>query len=167
MKRFFITVLLAVFAVFAFNSCETMDPENDFTGTIYGFWVVDKLEVETSLTVNGETITNTSTTDFSNDYCRLLLDTSHIATGWYNLKMDIEAFTYDENTKKLTFKEGLDIGDNGKAIVFLGVYDVELNGDKMILRQPKASVGGTTLGASESATYTLHRAPKTETPKEQ
>ena len=96
MKRFFSTVLLAVFAAFAFNSCETMDPEKDFTGTIYGFWVVDKLEVETSLTVNGETITNTSTTDFSNDYCRLLLDTSHIATGWYNLKMDIEAFLRKE-----------------------------------------------------------------------
>ena len=167
MKRFFSVVFVAILAAFAFNSCETMDPEKDFTGTIYGFWIVDKLEVEASLTVNGETINNTSTTDFTKEYCRLLLDTSNIATGWYNLKMDIETFSYDENTKKLTFKEGLDIGDNGKAIVFLGVYDVELNGDQMILRQPKASIGGSTLGASESATYTLHRAPKTETPKEQ
>ncbi len=168
MKRFFSTILIAVFALFAFNSCETWDPEKDFSGTIYGFWVVDKLEVNASITVNGSTTTNTSTTDFSNEYCRLNLDTSGIATLWFNLEFpDSEAFTYDESAKRIEFKKGLDKGDDGKAIVLLGIYDVELKGDTMILRQPEAAIGGSTLGASERATYYFHRAPKSEKPKDQ
>ena len=168
MKRFFSAILIAAFAAFAFNSCETMDPEKDFSGTIYGFWVVDKLEVEASLTINGSTNTSTSTTDFSNEkYCRLNLDTSGLATLWFNGEFpDVENFTYDEASKRIEFKKGLDKGDNGKAIVLLGIYDVELKGDQMILRQPEASIGGNTLGASERATYYFHRAPKSETPKE-
>ena len=59
----------------------------------------------------------------------------------------------------------MDVGNDGKAIVLLGVYDVELNGDQMIFRQPKAEIGDDTLGASESATYTFHRAPVSEKPK--
>lgn len=167
MKRFFSTILIAVFAAFAFNSCETWDPEKDFSGTIYGFWVVDKLEVNASLTVNGSTTTNTSTTDFSNEYCRLNLDTSGLATLWFNLKMDVERFIYDKDKNRIEFKEGVDLGDDGKAIVFLGIYDVELKDDTMILRQPEAAIGGNTLGASERATYYLHRAPKSEKPKDQ
>ena len=166
MKRFFTALLLAVIAALSFNSCETMNPEKDFSGTIYGFWIVDKLDVEASLTVNGETVSSTSTTDFSKDYCRLNLDTSNMATLWYGIKFDIEVFTYDDNTKKITFKEGVDVRNDGKAIVLLGIYDVELNGDQMILRQPKAEIGGENLGASERATYFLHRAPLSETPKE-
>ena len=167
MKRFFSTILIAVFAAFAFNSCETLDPEKDFSGTIYGFWVVDKLEVDASVTAAGTTHQNTSTIDFSKDYCRLNLDPSHIATLWYNLEFpDTEAFSYDESTKRIEFKKGLDKGDNGKAIVLLGVYDVELNGDQMIFRQPEASVGVFGFGASERATYYFHRAPKSEKPKE-
>ena len=167
MKRFFSTILIAVFAAFAFNSCESLDPEKDFSGTIYGFWVVDKLEVDAALTINGHTTSTTSTTDFSKDYCRLNLDPSHIATLWYNLEFpDTEAFSYDESTKRIEFKKGLDKGDNGKAIVLLGIYDVELNGDQMIFRQPEASVGVFGFGASERATYYFHRAPKSEKPKE-
>ena len=166
MKRIFSTVLIAVFAALAFNSCETMDPEKDFSGTIYGFWVVDKLDVETSLSVNGETVTGTSTTDFSNQYCRLNLDTSNLATLWYGLKFDVEYFTYDNDAQKITFKEAVDVSNDGKAIVLLGVYDVELDGDKMIFRQPKAEIGNENLGASERATYTFHRAPNDEKPKE-
>ena len=167
MKRFFSTILIAVFAAFAFNSCESLDPEKDFSGTIYGFWVVDKLEVDASVTIAGTTHQNTSTIDFSKDYCRLNLDPSHIATLWYNLEFpDTEAFSYDESTKRIEFKKGLDKGDNGKAIVLLGVYDVELNGDQMIFRQPEASVGVFGFGASERATYYFHRAPKSEKPKE-
>ena len=167
MKKIFSTILIAVFAAFAFNSCETLDPEKDFSGTIYGFWVVDKLEVDASVTAAGTTHQNTSTIDFSKDYCRLNLDPSHIATLWYNLEFpDTEAFSYDESTKRIEFKKGLDKGDNGKAIVLLGVYDVELNGDQMIFRQPEASVGVFGFGASERATYYFHRAPKSEKPKE-
>ena len=167
MKKIFSTILIAIFAAFAFNSCETLDPEKDFSGTIYGFWVVDKLEVDASVTAAGTTHQNTSTIDFSKDYCRLNLDPSHIATLWYNLEFpDTEAFSYDESTKRIEFKKGLDKGDNGKAIVLLGVYDVELNGDQMIFRQPEASVGVFGFGASERATYYFHRAPKSEKPKE-
>ena len=167
MKKLFSTILIAVFAAFAFNSCESMDPNKDFSGTIYGFWVVDKLEVEASLTINGNINTTTSTTDFSKEYCRLNLDPSGIATLWFNLEFpDSEAFTYDETAKRIEFKKGLDKGDNGKAIVLLGIYDVELKNDVMILRQPEASIGTGTLGASERATYYFHRAPKTETPKD-
>ena len=167
MRRFFSSIIIALFAALAFNSCETMDPDKDFSGTPYGFWVVDKLEVEASVTVNGNTTSTTSTTDFSKEYCRLNLDTSHMATLWFNLEFpDTEAFSYDEATKKIEFKKGLDKGDNGKAIVLFGIYDVQLSGDTMVLRQPEASFGGSTLGASERATYYFHRAPKNETPKE-
>jgi hypothetical protein len=166
MKRFILSAMVALCAAFAFSSCETLDPDKDFSGTPYGFWVVDKLEVEVSTTVNGNTTKHTSTTDFTKDYCRLLLDTSHIANLWYNLDTDFETFTYDSEAKRMTFKESLNAGDNGKAIVLLGIYDVTLTGDNMVLAQPEASIGGSTLGASERATYYFHRAPKAEQPKE-
>lgn len=167
MKRFFSTILIAFCAVLAFSSCETLDPDKDFSGTPYGFWIVDKLEVEASLTINGNTTKSTNTTDFSSEYCRLNLDTSHIATLWFNLEWpDSEAFTYDEAAKRIEFKKGLDKGDDGKAIVLLGIYDVVLQGDTMILRQPEASIGIGGYGASERSTYYFHRAPKSEKPKE-
>lgn len=167
MKKFFCITLTALCAILAFNSCETLDPDKDFSGTIYGFWVVDKLEVDASLTINGTTTSHKSTTDFSTEYCRLNLDTSHIATLWFNAKWpDAETFTYNESTKQIEFKKGLDKGDNGKAIVLLGIYDVILDGDNLILRQPEASAGAFGYGASEQATYYLHRAPKSEKPKE-
>lgn len=166
MKRLFLSTIVALCAAFAFNSCETLDPNKDFSDTPYGFWVVDKLEVEVSTTVNGNTTKHTSTTNFSGDYCRLNLDTSHMAALWYNLDLDLESFTYDEGAKRLTFKESLNAGDNGKAIILLGIYDVELSGDSMVLRQPEAAIGGTTIGASERATYYFHRAPKSEQPKD-
>ena len=167
MKRFFSTILIAFCAVLAFSSCETLDPDKDFSGTPYGFWIVDKLEVEESLTIKGNTTKSTNTTDFSSEYCRLNLDTSHIATLWFNLEWpDSEAFTYDEAAKRIEFKKGLDKGDDGKAIVLLGIYDVVLQGDTMILRQPEASIGIGGYGASERSTYYFHRAPKSEKPKE-
>ena len=166
MKRFFSTILIVVFAVLALNSCEGLDPEKDYSGTIYGFWIVDKLETEASVTIDGDPHTVTTTTNYSSDYCRLLLDPSHLATLWFNLEWpDTEAFIYDETTKRIEFKKGLDKGDNGKAIVLLGVYDVELIGDTMIFRQPEASIMIGDSGASERATYYFHRAPKTEQPK--
>ena len=167
MRKFFSIALIALCAAFALTSCETLDPDKDFSGTIYGFWVVDKLEVDASLTINGTTTSHTSTTDFTGEYCRLNLDTSHIATLWFNLEWpDSETFTYSESTNQIEFKKGLDKGDNGKAIVLLGIYDVILDGDNMILAQPEAAVGVGGYGASERATYYLHRAPKSEKPKE-
>ena len=117
MKRIFSTVLIALCAVLAFSSCETLDPDKDFSGTIYGFWVVDKLVVDASVTINGKTTTTSTPTDFSGEYCRLNLDTSHIATLWFNLEWpDTETFTYNESTQRIEFKKGLDKGDNGKAL---------------------------------------------------
>ena len=167
MKRFITVFVIAVCAALAFSSCETLDPDKDFSGTPYGFWVVDKLEVDASITINGTTTSTTHTTDFTRDYCRLNLDTSHIATLWFNLEWpDSEAFTYDESTKRIEFKKGLDKGDNGRAIVLFGIYEVQLNGDNMVLRQPEAAIGVAGYGASERATYYFHRAPKSEKPKE-
>lgn len=156
-----------VLAAFTFSSCETLDPDKDFSGTPYGFWIVDKLEVEASLTILGNTTKTTHTTDFSSEYCRLNLDTSNIATLWFNLEWpDSERFSYNESTKRIEFKKGLDKGDDGKAIVLLGIYDVTLEGDRMILHQPEASTGDIFgFGGSEQATYYLHRAPKSEKPK--
>ena len=163
MRKFFSITMIALCAAFALTSCETLDPDKDFSGTIYGFWVVDKLEVDASLTINGTTTSHTSTTDFTGEYCRLNLDTSHIATLWFNLEWpDSETFTYSESTNQIEFKKGLDKGDNGKAIVLLGVYDVILDGDNLILAQPQAAVGVGGYGASERATYYLHRAPTNE-----
>ena len=167
MKRIFSTLLIGLCAAFAFSSCETMDPDKDFSGTIYGFWVVDKLEVDVSLTILGSTTTTKHTTDYSSEYCRLNLDTSNLATLWFNLEFpDVESFRYDASTGMMEFKKGLDKGDNGKAIVLLGIYEVQLNGDNMVLRQPEASIGVFGYGASERATYYLHRAPKTEKPRD-
>ena len=166
MKKILPFILAAVCAALVFSSCETLDPNKDFDGTIYGLWVAETLEVEVETTINGNTTTSKSTTDFSKDYCRLNLDTSTIATLWYNLDLDFETFSFDESAMRITFKESLNAGDDGKAIVLLGIYDVQLTGDKMILSQPKASVGGTALGASERAVYTFHRAPKTEKPRD-
>ena len=167
MKRIFSTLLIALCAVLAFSSCETLDPDKDFSGTIYGFWVVDKLVVDASVTINGKTTSSTTTTDFSGEYCRLNLDTSHIATLWFNLEWpDSEKFSYDESTQRIEFKKGLDKGDDGKAIVLLGIYDVTLNGDTMVLRQPEAAIGIDDYRASERATYYFHRAPKSEKPKD-
>ena len=93
-----------VLAAFTFSSCETLDPDKDFSGTPYGFWIVDKLEVEASLTVLGTTTKTTHTTDFSSEYCRLNLDTSNIATLWFNLEWpDSERFSYNESTKRIEF----------------------------------------------------------------
>ena len=166
MKRFFSTILIAVLAAFAFSSCETMDPNKDFSGTIYGFWVVDKLEVEAAVTIDGDPHSIVTTTNFDKDYCRLNLDPSGLATLWYNLDMDIERFQYNDDTKKIEFKESTNAGDNGKAIVLLGIDDVELDEDQMIFRQPKASIGTDAYNASESATYYFHRAPVSEKPKD-
>ena len=160
MKKFFCSVIIAACAALAFCSCETLDPDKDFSGTIYGFWVVDKLEVTTETTTNGTTNSHTSTTDFSNVYGRLLLDTSNLAQVWCNLlHTDIESFTYDESKGQIVFKEALDAHDDGKAIIFLGKYDVILDGDRMTLRQPEATLKvGDLFGAKERSTYTLHRA---------
>lgn len=166
MKRLITSFLIALGAAFAFSSCETLDPDKDFSGTPYGFWIVDKLEVEASVTINGNTTSSTNTTDFTGDYCRLNLDTSHMAALWYNLDLDLETFSYDESARRITFQESLNAGDNGKAIVLLGIYDVELDGEKMVLRQPESAITIGNNGVSEQATYYFHRAPKTEKPKE-
>ena len=167
MKKFFNILLVGICAAFALSSCETMDPDKDFSGTPYGFWVVDKLEVEASLTINGNKTSATNTTDFSTEYCRLRLDTSNIATLWFNFEVpDFETFSYDKSKGQIFFKEGLDKGDNGKAIVLLGTYDVILEGDNMTLRQPEAGIEIDGYGASQRATYYFHRAPKTEQPRD-
>ncbi|MCR5710789.1 MAG: hypothetical protein K6G79_09955 [Bacteroidales bacterium] len=168
MKKYFFSILVCVCAAFAFSSCETLDPEKDFSGTPFGFWVFDKLEVEASLTIAGNTTVTKNTTDLSTEYCRLNLDTSNIATLWFNFEFpDTEAFAYDKSASRIFFKKGLDKGDNGKAIVLLGTYDVILNGNTMVLSQPEASVVVGGYGASERATYYLHRAPKNEKPREE
>ena len=167
MKKLLSIALIAVCAALSFTSCETMDPDKDFDGTIYGFWVVDKLVVDASLTINGTTTSHTSTTDFSGEYCRLNLDTSNIATLWFNLEWpDSETFIYNGETKRIEFKKGLDKGDNGKAIVLLGIYDVILEGDNLILSQPESAIEIGDYGASQRSTYYFHRAPKSEKPKD-
>ena len=165
MKNTFTTIVSCLFAALSLISCNNLDPEKEFDGTPYGFWVVDSLLVEVSTTINGNTTQSSSTTDFTRDYCRLRLDTLQIASLWYNFDLDLESFSYNEKAKRIQFREGLNAGDNGKAIVLLGYYDVILNEDKMVLRQPEASIGGSVYGVSERATYYLHRAPKTEKPK--
>lgn len=166
MKKAIIAAICCAFIALAAISCGSLDPEKDYEGTPYGFWIVDSLNVEVSTTVNGNTTKHSSNTDFTRDYCRLSLDTLHIATLWYNFDLDIETFSYVESTKRITFKEGLNAGDDGKAIVLLGVYDVELSDNSMVMRQPEASISGTIFGASERATYYFHRAPKSEKPKD-
>ena len=167
MKRFFSIILIGICAAMAFSSCVPLERSDDEKGTPYGFWVVDKLVVEASITINGNTTSTTNTTDFSTEYCRLQLSKANLATLWFNLEFpDIEAFSYNASTGIMEFKKGLDKGDNGKAIVLLGIYNVQVNGDNMILSQPEASVGVLGYGASERATYYFHRAPKTEKPRE-
>ena len=167
MKKTMMAILGCVIAAMMAFSCDPVDPENVTEGAPYGFWVVDSLQVEVSTTINGNTTRHFSSTDFTKDYCRLNLDSLQVASLWYNFDLDLESFFYNEKTQRITFKEGLNAGDNGKAIVLLGVYDVELTDSRMVLRQPEAVIGGTTYGASERATYYLHRAPKSEKPKEQ
>ena len=167
MKKIFSFLLIGICAAMVFSSCEPLNREDDEPGTPYGFWVVDKLVVEASITINGNTTSTTNTTDFSSEYCRLQLGKTNYATLWFNFEFpDTEAFNYNASTGMIEFKKGLDKGDNGKAIVLLGIYEVQLNGDNMILRQPEASVGLFGYGASERATYYFHRAPKNEQPKD-
>ena len=167
MKKILSTILIGVCAALLFCSCEPLNREDDEPGTPYGFWVVDKLVVEASITINGNTTSTTNTTDFSSEYCRLQLGKTNYATLWFNLEFpDTEAFNYNASTGMIEFKKGLDKGDNGKAIVLLGIYEVQLSGDNMILRQPEASIGVFGYGASERATYYFHRAPKNEQPKD-
>ena len=167
MKKILSTILIGVCAALIFCSCEPLTREDDEPGTPYGFWVVDKLVVEASITINGNTTSTTNTTDFSSEYCRLQLGKTNYATLWFNFEFpDTEAFNYNASTGMIEFKKGLDKGDNGKAIVLLGIYEVQINGDNMILRQPEASVGLFGYGASERATYYFHRAPKNEQPKD-
>ena len=167
MKKILSTILIGVCAALIFCSCEPLNREDDEPGTPYGFWVVDKLVVEASITINGNTTSTTNTTDFSSEYCRLQLGKTNYATLWFNFEFpDTEAFNYNASTGMIEFKKGLDKGDNGKAIVLLGIYEVQINGDNMILRQPEASVGLFGYGASERATYYFHRAPKNEQPKD-
>ena len=167
MNRLFSTILIGICVAMAFSSCVPLERSDDEKGTPYGFWVVDKLVVEASITINGNTTSTTNTTDFSTEYCRLQLSKSNLATLWFNLEFpDIEAYSYNASTGMMEFKKGLDKGDNGKAIVLLGLYEVEVNGDNMVLRQPEASIGVFGYGASERATYYLHRAPMSEKPRE-
>ena len=166
MKKTLFALFCVICATLSFSACDTLDPEKETDGTPFGFWVVDSLIVDVSTTINGNTTRSSSTTDFTRDYCRLSLSETFLASLWYNFDLDIESFTYTESNKRIAFKEGLNAGDNGKAIVLLGVYDVEISGDKMVLRQPEAVIGGSTFGASERATYFFHRAPKSEKPKE-
>ena len=167
MKKFFSTILIGICAAMFFCSCVPLEREDDEPGTPYGFWVVDKLVVDASVTINGNTTTTTNTTDFSSEYCRLNISKTNFATLWFNLEFpDTEAFTYNASTGIMEFKKGLDKGDNGKAIVLLGIYEVEVKGDNMILRQPEASVGIFGYGASERATYYFHRAPRNEKPRD-
>ena len=168
MKKSILAIIACICTTFVFCACESLNSDNN-KGTVYGLWVVDSLNVEVSTTINGNTTKHTSLTNFTTDYCRLYLeDNMLLATLWYNFDTDIEGFSYVEtdSSRRITFKEGLNAGDNGKAIVLLGIYDVELIGDRMIFKQPEASIGGTTYGASERATYYFHRAPKSEKPKD-
>ncbi len=166
MRKVFSTILIAACAVLAFNACTATDPDENLAGTPYGFWVVDQLTVETEAVVNGTANKVTSNTDYSDVYGRLYLDKSNLAQVWCNLfHTDIETFTYDATTKRITFKESLDASDDGKAIVFLGIYDVTLSGDKMILSQPEASIGNDQYALKERAIYTLHRVPVSEKPE--
>ena len=163
MKRLIIASMAAIIAALAFCSCEEIGPDSEYSGTPYGFWVVDSLQVKASITINGNTHNSFNTTDFTRDYCRLVVDKNlQVASVWYNLDAGTEDFSYDEAAKRFTVKgEDLHAGNNGKAIVLFGIYDVELSGNRMILRQESSL-----LGVSESNTYFFHRAPKSEKPKE-
>ena len=106
MKRFFSIGLIGICAAFALCSCEPLDREDDVDGTPYGFWVVDKLVVEASVTINGNTTSTTNTTDFSSEYCRLQLAKSNYATLWFNLEFpDVESFNYNASTGVIEFKK--------------------------------------------------------------
>ena len=158
MKKVFFSVLMAAAATLLFCSCDPIDNPGDKTGTLNGSWRLETLVVEISANIGDYSSTNPTTIDYTNDYCYLYLGKDGYAQAFYNLKMSEPAlYSYDAETGKIHFSNGISVDGKLNSIVFLGYYNVELNGDKLVLRQ------GSDLGiVGNQNVYTFHREERKE-----
>ena len=157
MKKTFISILAAAFAALLSCSCEPMEKTGDQTGTVVGSWRLETCLIEVKTTVNGNTSVNSSTTNYSGDHVYLFLGEKFLATGYYNLEMEAAAYNYDAEKGTIRFSDGISVSDNGKAMVLLGTYQVEITGNKMVLKQAFGVEA-----ASRQTAYIFHREERKE-----
>jgi hypothetical protein len=157
MKKALISIMMAAAAALLFCSCEPMEKTGDPTGTVVGSWRLETCLVEIRTTVGGNTNTTSNTTDYSKDYVYLFLGEKFLATGYYNLEIEAAKYEYDAEKGTIRFSDGISVSDNGKAMVLVGTYKVEVTGNKMILKQAFGIEA-----ANEQTTYTFHREERVE-----
>ena len=162
MRNIFKTFFLALGAALLLNACDAAgidDPEiPDGPESIVGSWHLQSLTVETETTINGSVHTNSSVTDFTKENCRLVLGKNHSATAQFNFEVEIGAYSYDPETSTIRFKNGLSVSDNGKAMVLVKDYTVEVDDITMVLIQKDLSIGlGSLFSGNERAIYHFRR----------
>lgn len=164
MKRFICSLMLLAGLSALVCSCDILNNQNEEeqAGTIYGTWVLDKLTIEASASVIGSGSQNTSVIDFTSTPAYLDIDETMLATarmGW-----DVEICTISYNADKMTirFNDDLSVGDDGKAMVLVGVYEItELTPNTLTLRQPDFNIDIPGIFSShQTAIYAFHRKTK-------
>ena len=157
MKRFICSLLLLAGLVAAVCSCDNYLHTGDQTGLLYGTWALDKLTVGTGTSLIGDgsmTYTEVNFTD-----CYLTLNKGLIATANMGFDVDATAFSYDAEKKTIRFDESISVGNDGKAMVLVGTYNVtELTDNRLVLDQPDLNIEIPGIAtAHQSASYAFHR----------
>lgn len=148
---------MAAAAALLFCSCDPVDNPGDKTGTVTGSWRLQSCLVEIRTSVAGNVNTTSNTTDYTKDYVYLFLGKEFMATGYYNLEMESAVYSYDAESGMIRFSNGISVSDNGKAMVLVGSYKVEVTENTMVLKQ----AFGIEL-ANEQTTYTFRREERKE-----
>lgn len=161
MKRFFCWLLAIASVATLATACYKGGSDDEYSGAIFGVWMLDTKTVTIETTVGGNTNSTKTTDDFSREACSLELDPGLTALARFGIKSYETPYSFDAESKRIEFPRGMTLSDNGKKFALMGSYDVTLtDSDKMSLSQKAfgVSIGSNT--ADETTVYVFHR--KTE-----
>lgn len=159
MKRLIIRLFaVASVAILASACYKGGSDADDYSGAIFGAWVLDTKTITTETTVGGNSSKTNTVEDFSHEGCSLELNPGLTALARFGIKSYETSFSFDAESKRIEFPRGLSLSDNGKSLKLLGSYDVTLAGeDRMSLSQKAIGVTIGTLTADETTVYAFHR----------
>ena len=148
--KFFAAALLACAALILTSCDKGVTNTGDFTGNIYGIWMLD------TKTVGNETV---KTTDFTSEHFYLCLNQIRMAFGktgsltgldLEHVDVDFSWYAYNDQKHQISFDDPIILMQGLREVMNIhGTYDVlELSSDKLVIRK---EVG------SSITTYSFHK----------
>ena len=117
-----------------YGEVKSFTTKNDDEG-IVGSWHLERISMIHETVINGSVHKDSNVTDFTKENCRLVLSKSHSATAQFNFEVEIGVYSYDPETSTILFKNSLCVSDNGKSMVLVKDYTVEVDKTTLILAQ--------------------------------